>query len=253
MNDRCDAVSARPRDYSTEDASCTPTREESATVSTNARQEAEREAELRRNQYFASGSDEGGRSKRASSDTGAVETSTPDDKILRIINNAKKYDPPIESDPLGNALIGVAAGGIVGGVESGAGKVGLAGARGMFLQPASRALVKGVVVGEDTGGAAVLNGAAAGAAKSAVKSLRNAAILEGAPMVANALISGSAKPTEPQAAPTAPAPATTSARSPGVVGQSSKNGASVPVAEPTHSQGPRIPEVLGAAPVRIQG
>jgi hypothetical protein len=107
MTDRCDSIARRPPDYSSTDTRCAPSREEAATASANARQEAEREAEARRNDYFAAGTDEGGRSKRASSDVGALQTSTPDDKTLRVINNAKKYDPPIKSDPLGNAIIGM--------------------------------------------------------------------------------------------------------------------------------------------------
>jgi hypothetical protein len=247
MTDRCDSATRRPRDYTSNETSCEPTREESAASRAAAQQETEREAEVRRNAYFASGADEGGRSKNASSDAGALQTSTPDDKNLRVINNATKYDPPIQSDPLGNALIGIAGGGIVGGIEAGVGKVGLAGARGMFLQPMSRELVKGTVVGEATGGVALVRGAAIGAARTGAKSARNAAVVEGGKAAANALVD-TKTPAVPVSDAQSATPATTS-----VAGQSSKNGASVPVSEPNRSEGPRIPEAWNPPPVRIQG
>jgi hypothetical protein len=236
MTDRCDAASRRPRDYSSADTACEPTHEEKASSEVASQQATEREAEARRNAYFASGADEGGRSRRASSDTGALQTATPDDKTARIIANATKYDHPIQDDPVGNALVGIVAGGIIGGIEAGAGKVGLAGARGTFMQPVSRELVKETVVGEATGGAAFAKGAAAGAAKSAVKAVRNAALSE-APTAAKELVDATNRPGETPA------------------GRSSPHGASVPVKEPNQSSGPRIPELLpeAVAPVRIQG
>jgi hypothetical protein len=246
MTDRCDSVSRRPREHSSEETSCAPTREESATASANAQQEAEREAELRRNAYFAAGSDEGGRSKHASSDAGAVQTSTPDDKTLRVINNAKKYDPPLQDDPLGNTLVGIAAGGVFGAAEAGAGKIGLEGARGL----ATKALVKGAIYGEGPGAATLARGAAAGVAASARGSVRDAAIVE----AAKASVRGVVYETPATAASAGPGrPASMSAAAPPVAGQSSKNGASVPVAEPLRSEGPRIPEAISSAPVRIQG
>jgi hypothetical protein len=241
MTERCDASARRPRDYSSTEAACEPTREEAATSQVEGQQAAEREAEARRNAYFASGTDEGGRSKRASSDLGAMQSSTPDDKNARLIAYYKAHDPHIESDPLGNALVGIAAGGIIGGVEAGVGKVGLAGARGMFLQPASQALVKGVVVGEETGAAAFAKGAAEGAAVTAAKAVRNAALLDGVPALAKNLVEASAAEK-----PKAQSSST-------VAGQSSKSGASVPVAEPTRSEGPRIPEMLPPAMLPIKG
>ena len=259
MTDRCDAAARRPHDYSSADTSCEPTREESATSSVSAQQATEREAEARRNAYFASGADEGGRSRNASSDVGAVQMSTRDDPTARIIANARKYDPPIQSDPLGNALVGIAAGGLVAGVEAAVGKVGLAGARGVFLQPMSRTLVKDAVVGEATGGAAFAKGAATGAAGSAAASARNTALIDGAPALAGRLVDATNRPLDPIAVQGTPAgassesPRTTSS----VVGRSSKDGASVPVREPVHTQAPRIPErmpeALSPAEMRVQG
>jgi hypothetical protein len=241
MTDRCDAADRRPRDYSSQDTSCEPTREETATARIAAQQAADREAEARRDTYIASGSDEGGRSKRASSDVGAVQTSTADDKNLRIINNAKKYDRPIESDPYGNAIIGVAAGGVIGGIRAGAGEIGLAGARGL----ASRELVKGAISGEATGGAAVAKGAAIGVTDSAGSAIRGAARSE----ALKASARGVADDTPgPRAAET---PASRAATPP-VAGQSSKSGACVPASEPQRSEGPPIPEAV-AAPLRIRG
>lgn len=254
MTDRCDASARRPRDYTSTESSCEPTPEQIATSQVASSQAAEREAEARRNAYFASGTDEGGRSKRASSDAGAMQTFTPDDKNARIIANSTKYDTPIQSDALGNALIGIAGGGIIGGVEAGVGKAGLAGTRGLFVQPTSRALVKGAVVGEATGAAAFTKGAAAGARTTATTTVRDAAVLDGLPAAVKALQAASAAtPAGSTDGGRAAASVGTSKARDAVAGQSSRNGASVPVKEPTASEGPRIPEVWTPSPVRIQG
>lgn len=241
MTDRCDPSARRPRDYSSADTQCEPTREESATSEAHAQQATEREAEARRNAYFASGADEGGRSMRASSDTRAVQTSTPDDPTARVIANATKYDHPVQSDPYGNALVGIIAGGVMGGLEAAAGKVGLAGTRGVFLQPMSRELVKGTVVGEATGSAAFAKGVAGGAASSAVKTARNAGLSEaasGAKAVGKLMVEGNDIPVQSSSEPATPS------------GYSSRSGASVPVKEPTQSVAPRIPELLPAFPIK---
>lgn len=253
MTERCDSTSRRPRDYSsTEASSCEPTREEAAGSQVAAQQAAEREAEARRNAYFTSGTDEGGRSKHAASDGSVMASFTADDKNARILANATKYDRPIESDPLGNALVGIAAGGIIGGVEAGVGKVGLAGVRGMFMQPISRELVKDAIVGEASGAAAFAKGAATGAASTAVKAARNAAIFDGVPAAARALVdaSNAAGATTSESVRTS---SSSSSPAPSVAGQSSKEGASVPVQQPDHSQPPRIPEVLYPSMLRIDG
>lgn len=234
MTDRCDAATRRPRDYSSNDASCEPTREQAAASSATAQQAADREAEARRDAYIASGADEGGRSMHASSDLGAMQTATPDDKTLRIINNAMKYDPKIESDPLGNALIGIAAGGVFGGIEAGAAR---------FATQEAGELAKG---------------AAKGAAIAAAKAVRNAAVVEGAKASARGIAepgAGAGGVAEPMAGARAHdlGAAARSTATPAIAGQSSRSGASVPVAEPSRSEGPRIPEALSPAPVRIQG
>lgn len=246
MTDRCDLSGTRDRNLSAYEPSCQPTREQAATSENTREQDAAREAEARRDAYIASGTDEGGRSKRASSDASVIASDTKDDKLARVIANARKYDPPIHSDPLGNAIVGIVAGGILGGLEAGAGKVGLAGARGVFLQPMSRELVKQAVVGEATGGAAVATGAAAGAARSAVGALRTAAVVDGVPALAGKLVDATNRPVESGAG--APSNEASS-----VAGRSSKGAASVPVEAPNQSQAPRIPELLPPLPVRIQG
>ncbi len=65
MTDRCDSLSNHRR-----------IAEEKAGAEVAQRQAAEREAEVRRNNYFASGTDEGGSSSRASSDPGRPQTSS---------------------------------------------------------------------------------------------------------------------------------------------------------------------------------
>lgn len=244
MTDSCDATARRPRDYSSSEPSCEPTREETATSQVAAQQAAEREAEARRNAYFASGGDEGGRSAHASSELAPTQRFTPDDKNARIIANSTKYDHPIESDPLGNAIIGIAAGGMIGGVEAGAGKVGLAGVSGRLTPPMSRALVQGTVVGEKTGAAAFARGAARGAVVTAAKKARNAAVIA----LVDASTADVPASVERHAA-AGPTPVPTNV----VAGQSSKDGASVPVPIPSRSEGPRIPEAWSPSGLRIQG
>lgn len=221
MTDRCDAAGRRPRDHSATESSCEPRHEETAASQVAKQQAAEHEAEARRDAYFAAGTDEGGRSMAASSDVGAVQTFTPDDELARLVAHTKACDPPIQSDPLGNALIGVLAGGFMGGVQAAAGRVGLEAAGGAFLLPLSKDLVKQRVVGEATGGAAFAMGAASSAARSAVKQARNAALLAAPAELADALELGKQRAADGGARGDASPP---------------------PAAEPNRSEGPRIPE-----------
>jgi hypothetical protein len=221
MTDRCDGLSnQRVRNYS--EATCEPSAEEAATKEASSQQGTEREAEARRNAYFASGTDEGGRSSRASSDPRALETSSKydqRDKNARLAEYYTRIDRPLQDDVAGNALVGAIGAGAVAGIAA-ATKAGATAAAG-----------------------ALARAAADGAAKSLVTTVRNDALVG----VYDASRRGVGLPssiTEPAAA----APSTSAE-----VGRSSKRGASEIVPEPVRSEAPRIPEALPPLPVRIQG
>lgn len=111
--DGCSDTRRRAENYSSAENACTETREQRETVSEERRQSTEREAEARRNAYFASGTDEGGRSYRASSDASVAAQQCPDDPLARIAKRTEAYDRPLQDDPLGNALAAAAVGGIL--------------------------------------------------------------------------------------------------------------------------------------------
>jgi hypothetical protein len=130
MTDRCEDLSTRRRpDYSSTETSCEPSPEQTAAKETLAKQGAEREAEARRNAYFASGTDEGGRSSRASSDPSALQTSSKydqRDKNAQLAAYYTHFDRPLQDDVVGNALIGAIGGGAVAGVRMAASGVEVA-------------------------------------------------------------------------------------------------------------------------------
>ena len=223
MSDKCDGLSnSRVRNYS--EAMCEPSAEEAATKDASAQQGTEREAEARRNAYFASGTDEGGRSSRASSDPGALQTSSKydqSDKNARLAEYYTRFDRPLQDDVAGNALVGAVGAGAVAGVVA-ATKAGASAAIG-----------------------ALAKAAADGAAKSLVTKVRNDTLVG----VYDASRRGAGLPSSiPE--PAVPAPSPSSATE---VGRSSKRGASEIVPEPVRSQAPRIPEALPPLSVRIQG
>ncbi len=122
MSDRCSAalVTSGSRLASFEERASAPTPEEAATASVNQAHDAEREAEARRNAYYAAGGDEGGRCSRASSDARTYEPMLRDDPHLKDARHTARMDPPLQDDPYGNALVGALAGGLAGGVGAAA-------------------------------------------------------------------------------------------------------------------------------------
>lgn len=229
MTDRCDSVSTHQRtDYSSFEKACEPSAEEKAAAEASQRQGTEREAEVRRNNYYASGTDEGGRSSRASSDPGSLQTSSKydqRDKNARLGEYTKGIDRPLEDDRAGNALVAAAGAGAIGGVKA-------AGA-----------------AGGDAAASVIAKAAAVAAAKALAKSARNA--------VGKAALDASRRGVDLPASVTAPAVAQSAAISTAEqripAGRSSPQGASEVVREPLQSDGQRIPEQLPQAPVRIQG
>jgi len=117
MTDRCMNAASRPRTYSSEETGCQPNDEQLETQQVNREQEAEREAEARRNAYYASGGDEGGRCARASSDASRYSPMLPDNPQLKDSRRSAASDPPLKDDPYGNAIVSAVAGGIAGGVR----------------------------------------------------------------------------------------------------------------------------------------
>jgi hypothetical protein len=224
MSDRCDGLS-NPRVRNTSESACEPSAEEAATKEASSRQAMDREAEARRNAYFASGTDEGGRSSRASSDPRALQTSSTydqRDKNARLAEYYTRFDKPLQDDVAGNALVGALGAGAVAGVAA-ATKAGGAAAAGALAKAASDA-----------------------AAKSLATKVRNESL--GLAYEASRL--GVSLP--PSLTESAAAPASTSSTA-AEVGRSSKHGASEIVPEPARSDAPRIPEALPPLPVRIQG
>jgi hypothetical protein len=224
MSDRCDGLSnQRVRNYS--EATCEPSPEAAATKEASSQQATEREAEARRNAYFASGTDEGGRSSRASSDPGALQTSCKydqRDKNARLAEYYTRFDKPLQDDVAGNALVGALGAAAIG----------------------------GVVAATKAGGTAAAGALAKAAADAGAKSLATKVRNESLGLAYDASRLGVSLPpsvTEPAAAP-ASAPSTAVQ-----VGRSSKRGASEVVPEPVRSDAPRIPEALPPLPVRIQG
>lgn len=118
--DRCESAGRRHHDYSANPAACEATKEDQAAASDAAQREAERAAEAKRNAYFASDEDVGGRSARASSDASVVPVQTNDDPALRDYLRTKAIDRPLQDDPLGNAIVGAVAGGVGAGVRAAA-------------------------------------------------------------------------------------------------------------------------------------
>lgn len=132
MTDRCDALSTQRRtDYSSTETSCEPSAEQAAAADAFGQQATEREAEARRNAYFAAGTDEGGRSSRASSDPGALQTASKydqHDKNAQLIAYYTRIDRPLPDDAAGNALVAAVGAAAIGGVRAASSGVDVAGA-----------------------------------------------------------------------------------------------------------------------------
>jgi len=226
MTDRCDGLSTQRRnDYSPTETSCEPSAEQTATADAFGQQATEREAEARRNAYFAAGTDEGGRSSRASSDPGALQTASKydqHDKNMQLIAYYTRIDRPLPDDAAGNALVAAVGAAAIGGV-SGASQSG------------------------DVAGAAIAKAAVDAAAKSLAGAVRN----ESLGLAYDASRLGVALPPsfgEDPGVSAAPAPSKQE-----VVGRSSLHGASEIVREPVRTDAPRIPELLPPSPFRTQG
>lgn len=111
--DGCTSARRREETSSSTENACTETREQRETVNEDRRQSAERDAEARRNAYFSSGTDEGGRSYRASSDASVAAQRSLDDPLARMAKRTEAYDRPLQDDPLGNALAAAVVGGLL--------------------------------------------------------------------------------------------------------------------------------------------
>jgi hypothetical protein len=205
MPDQCASVTSRSRSYSEPDTSCAPTDEERAAKEVGAQREAEREAEARRNAYFAGNTDEGGQCSRACSDASTYSPMSPEDVRLKDSLRTKRIDPPIVSDPAGNMIIAALGGGLI------------AGARGA----AKEALFP------STAGKSVLEHAATATAKSLAKGAAKEALL-------------GTFDTGPQVQPskTTPAGSPTPAASPAPVGRTGAQGTSEVAPEPNMSPAP---------------
>ena len=232
MTDRCDGLSTQRRnDYSSTETSCEPSAEQAAAAGAFAQQATEREAEARRNAYFAAGTDEGGRSSRASSDPGALQTASKydqRDKNAQLAAYYTRFDRPLQDDAAGNALVAAAGAAAIGGVRTASS-------------------------GVDVAGAAIAKAAVDAAAKSLASTVRN----ESLGLAYDASRLGVALPPsfgEDPAVSAAPAPSQQAAPSQqGPVGRSSPRGASEIVREPVRTEAPRIPELLPPLPFRTQG
>jgi hypothetical protein len=100
------------------ETACSPSAEQAeARKLERARTEA-REAEARRDAYFASGTDEGGRSARASSDARSYDPSNNDDPKLKASLRTAAIDSPLQDDVVGNAIVAAASGGLAAGVRA---------------------------------------------------------------------------------------------------------------------------------------
>jgi hypothetical protein len=237
MTDRCDGLStSRRNDYLPAETTCEPSAEQAAAKDAFAQQATEREAAARRDAYFATGTDEGGRSSRASSDPGALQTASHHDRHdldVQVEAYTARFDHPLPDDAAGNAIIAAIGAAAVGGVRTAGGGVDVAGA----------AIVKAVVES---------------AAKSLVRAIRNESLglVYDASRLGAALPSSVVDPAAPagpaaSGGPAAPAPKT-QVEGP-AVGRSSPLGASEIVRTPVRTEAPRIPELLPPLPFRTQG
>ncbi len=119
MTDACSSISRRDqRQVSESETSSTPTAEEREAAKIDREKAAEKEAEARRNAYFASGTDEGGRSSRAASDARSHDPSSHDDPKLKESRRTAAIDPPLQDDVVGNAIVAAAASGLAGGLRA---------------------------------------------------------------------------------------------------------------------------------------
>lgn len=141
MTERCEATTRRA--YS--EGICEPTPEEAARAENERERNAAAEAARRRDAYFAANTDEGGRTKDASSDTGAYAPFSPEDLELKDSLRTKAIDKPLEEDVVGNMIVAAAAGGLMAGVRAGAVTGSLSEAVSAASDQAAKGLVKRTV------------------------------------------------------------------------------------------------------------
>lgn len=118
MTDACSSASSAARRSTCEPESSTaPTAEQTEAARIAREKAAEAEAEARRNAYFAGTEHEGGRCKNAASDAGAYSPQTPAQNELRN-SRLTAGEKPLADDPVGNAIVSAAGGGVVAGVRA---------------------------------------------------------------------------------------------------------------------------------------
>jgi hypothetical protein len=204
MTDQCSSLRSRERTSTDYPRSCQASEEQKATKEASTDQEAAREAEARRDEYITSGTDEGGRSLKASSDASKYSPMLNDDPKMKEWLRTKQIDPPIQSDPAGNAIVGALGGGLVAGARTAA-------AEALF---------------PSTAGTSVLAHAATSAGKSLAKEPAMGALKK-------------SFETVPDIVPTSTPATSASPAAPSLVGRSGGGGTkSEVVPEPTQSAAP---------------
>jgi len=241
MTERCAGVSqSKVNEWSKdEERSCETPKEEPEA----ARMRRDREAEARQNTWISCGDHDAGMSRSGMSTRGqAPNASVPTDADKRLAANARKaeetrkLDRPIESDPIGNAIPGLLAGGIVAGVEAAAAEAGAAGIVGSIAKHSAEHIA-GDVIEHAAHVIAERHNAARGQADKA------------APPTADG---GESEPDTPYGPPLPPAAGSSSP-----AGRSSSKATSESAPDPDKSQAPvlrgqdRVPYRPGEAPFRV--
>lgn len=248
MTERCSgATRSRFEEWSEREEGCDAPKEDGEAV----RKRCDREAEARQSRWIQSDEGAGGMSRAAMSTLGEAPVAcAPTDAEIRAAVNARaaertrRIDPPIQSDPIGNALPGLLVGGLLGGLRAAAAGAGIFKSAGA----AGKEVAEGVAVEvADHGVRRVAQKHAdphkEGRAAGAVGGARTGEATRGAP----------GEPCTPHPSPSAEAHRV----DPGVAGRSSPKGASETVPEPNKSEAPplrgqdRVPYRPGEAPFRI--
>lgn len=116
----CTSTAKREANYSADEAACTASPEQLAAREELGRQDADRAAEQRRDAYLASGTHVGGETSAKGTSRLAGPNQTPDNPALRASLRTKAIDHPLQDDPLGNAIVGILAGGVANGIRAAA-------------------------------------------------------------------------------------------------------------------------------------
>ena len=222
-----------------EERSCEPPKEDPQA----ARARLDREAEARQNEWISCGDHDAGMSRSAMSTRGkAPNASVPTDADKRRAANARKaeetrkLDRPIQSDPVGNAIPGLIAGGIVGGVRAAAAEAGVGGIAGSVTKHSAEHIAGDII---EHGAHALAEGEKHAEADPAAKGAESKTGTQGS----------SDTPYGP------PPPPNGSAS--GAAGRSSGRATSEAAPEPNKSEAPplrgqdRVPYRPGEAPLRV--